>query len=125
MELDWNNGALADGLRAFRNGEFFLAHEYWEQRWINCDQPEKTFVQALIQTACALHHFQRNNLRGAASLFDRALVKLQSYPAQFAGVEVAPLREQIGSWILALAGPQPASWPPLPELHLCPQEPGP
>lgn len=119
MELDWHSGALADGLRAYRAGDFFLAHEFWEQRWIELHQPEKTFVQALIQLACGLHHHQRNNLRGAASQLNHALVKLQNYPERFGGLEVASLRESLGSWILALAS-APAAWPAVPELRPCP-----
>ena len=30
MTLDWNLGALADGLRCYRSQEFFMAHEHWE-----------------------------------------------------------------------------------------------
>lgn len=120
MELDWSREPLADGLRAYRNGEYFLAHEYWEQCWLGCVQPEKTFVQALIQLACGMHHFCRGNRRGASSLLDRSLLKLQNYPAEFAGVAVDALRREITSWILALASPTPpAVWPapPVPEIR--------
>ncbi len=121
MELEWNREPLADGLRAYRNREYFLAHEYWEQRWLHCAQPEKTFVQALIQLACGLHHYQRGNLPGAASQLDRALVKLQNYPAEFSGIAVEPLRREISSWILALAAAEPpANWPAPPAVCLMP-----
>lgn len=122
MELDWNATPLADGLRAYRNAEYFLAHEYWEQQWLRCVPPEKTFVQALIQLSCGLHHFQRGNRRGAYSLLDRSLVKLQTYPALFAQIDVAGLRREISSWILALAAPEPpATWPEAPRLRLAPE----
>ena len=32
MTLDWNLGALADGLRCYRSQEFYMAHEHWGQR---------------------------------------------------------------------------------------------
>ena len=120
MDFDWNTGALADGLRCYRNQEFFLAHEYWESIWLQCRQPEKTFIQALIQLACAFHHLQRNNLRGATSQLTAALRKLQNYPADFAGIEVAPLREEMGSWLLSLSAEEPRPYPPFPQIHLHP-----
>jgi predicted metal-dependent hydrolase len=122
MELDWNSEALANGLRSYRSGEFFLAHEYWEQVWIQCRQPEKTFVQALIQLACAFHHFQRNNLRGASSQLTAALRKLQNYPDLYGGVEVASLRRQMGDWLLALGAEESRPYPPIPVVRLHPPE---
>jgi hypothetical protein len=119
MEMDWTTGALADGLRSYRSQEFFLAHEYWESIWIQCRQPEKTFVQALIQLACAFHHFQRGNLRGANSQLTASLRKLQNYSDAYAGIEVASLREEIGEWLLALAS-EPPRVPAFPQICLLP-----
>jgi hypothetical protein len=118
MELDFNLGALADGLRCYRNQEFFLAHEYWESVWIQCRHQEKIFLQALIQLACAFHHFQRNNLRGATSLLTAALRKLQNYPALYGGVDVASLREEMGDWLLTLAAEDSRTQPRFPEICL-------
>jgi len=99
MKLDWNLGALADGLRCFESQEFFLAHEHWESVWLKCQGPERSFLQALIQMAVAFHHFQRNNSRGGASMLRKALRRLEPYPAIFESVEVAPLREEVGAWL--------------------------
>jgi uncharacterized protein len=54
--LDWSCGELAEGLRCYRAEEFFLAHEHWEGVWLKAQEPEKTFLQALIQTTAAFHH---------------------------------------------------------------------
>ncbi|MGA8041663.1 MAG: DUF309 domain-containing protein, partial [Terracidiphilus sp.] len=47
--LDWTRGPLAEGLACYHLGEFFLAHEHWEAVWLTLRQPEKNFLQALIQ----------------------------------------------------------------------------
>jgi hypothetical protein len=120
MLNDWNLGALADGLRCYRSQEFFLAHEYWESVWIKCRQPEKTFIQALIQLACAFHHYKRDNLRGATSQLIAALRKLQNYPEQYGGLQVALLREEMGDWLLALSDPESHTCPPFPEIRTLP-----
>jgi predicted metal-dependent hydrolase len=102
MSLNWNNGALADGLRCFSHQEFFAAHEHWEAVWLQSEEPQKSFLQALIQVASAFHHHQRNNFSGTASLLRRAQQKLDSFPAFFEQVDVAGLRSSIADWLCAL-----------------------
>ncbi len=102
MQLDWANGGLAEGLRCYRAEKFFEAHEHWEGVWLGSPEPEKTFLQALIQIAAAFHHVQRANPEGATSLLQRALRRLEAYPETFGGIAVAPLCEEIRSWVQIL-----------------------
>jgi hypothetical protein len=60
-------------------GEFFAAHEAWESRWLESQEPEKTFLQGLIQLTAAFHHFQRNNPLGATRLLQAAPSLLEPY----------------------------------------------
>ncbi len=126
MKLDWNLESLAEGLRCYRSQQFFLAHEHWEIVWLRCQEPEKTFLQALIQLAAAFHHLQRNNHRGATSLLKAALRKLELYPVLFASVEVGSLREEVEAWLQVLAARDSPVRPPSPQirLDLPPDEPG-
>jgi hypothetical protein len=64
MTFDWTQGSLAEGLRRYEAGEFFAAHEAWESLWLESQEPEKTFLQGLIQVTAAFHHLQRNNSLG-------------------------------------------------------------
>lgn len=102
MLFDWKSGALADGARCYRNQEFWNAHEHWEGVWLLLKEPEKTFLQALIQISAAFHHLQTGNIQGAVSLLRRALKRLESYPASFGGVDLAQLRKEAGDWQRAL-----------------------
>jgi uncharacterized protein len=114
VSLDWKSGALAEGVRCYRNCEFWQAHEHWEGVWLRLEQPEKTFLQSLIQVSAAFHHFQTGNLRGAISLLRRALKRLEPYPASFGGVDLAQLRREAGAWLMALESettPRPAHFP--------------
>jgi len=104
MALDWSCGALAEGLRCYRDEEFFAAHEHWEATWLACAEPEKTFLQALIQVTAAFHHLRRKNTIGAASLLTRALRRLESFPDSYGGIEVEGLRESIRAWLAVLRG---------------------
>jgi predicted metal-dependent hydrolase len=102
MTFDWKTGPLAEGLRCYCGEEFFLAHEHWELIWLRLGEPEKTFLQALIQVTAAFHHLQGGNLTGTASLLKRALRKLEAYPPVCYGVAVEGLRESLRAWIGAL-----------------------
>ena len=102
MSLDWSCGALAEGLRCYCSGEYFEAHEHWESVWLKCEEPEKTFLQALIQITAAFHHLQRKNLVGAASLLRGSLRRLDRFPTAYGGIEVASLRKSVLEWLVAL-----------------------
>jgi len=118
VTLDWNCDELAEGLGCYRRGEYFLAHEHWESVWLRLDEPEKSFLQALIQVTAAFHHLDAGNRAGMASLLRRALRRLERSPAQFGGIEVAALRREISEWLHALesAAPVTPAGPP----RICP-----
>jgi uncharacterized protein len=93
MTLDWGTGPLAEGLRLYEAGEFFTAHEAWETVWLKAPEPEKRFLQGLIQVTAAFHHFQRGNRLGAVLLLQAALRRLDRSPALFGGIAVATVCE--------------------------------
>jgi uncharacterized protein len=103
MTLDWTQGALAEGLRLYNAADFFAAHEDWESVWLTAPQPEKTFLQALIQVTVALHHLHRKNPLGATRLLNAALRKLESYPPTFGGLDSSLLRDDIRDRLHTLA----------------------
>jgi predicted metal-dependent hydrolase len=102
MKFDWTQGALAEGLRLYQEGEFFAAHEAWESVWLESQEPEKMFLQGLIQVTAAFHHLQRNNPLGTALLLKAALGRLERYPVRFGGISVDALCDDIREWLQAL-----------------------
>src|SRR5258708_11372761 len=88
MTFDWTQGSLGEGLWRNEAGEFFAAHEAWESRWLESQEPEKTFLQGLIQVTAAFHHLQRKNPLGTTRLLQAALRRLGPYPAYFVGIAV-------------------------------------
>jgi len=118
MTLNWNSGELANGLQCYRHEQFFEAHEHWEIVWLKSHEPEKTFLQALIQITAALHHLQRDNVRGALSLMKAALRRLEAYPAFFGGIALGALREELSTWVLLLELGSPVSFKSVPRIEL-------
>jgi len=107
MEFDWTQGALAEGLRYYDAGEFFTAHEAWETVWLEAQEPDKTFLQGLIQVTAAFHHLQRNNPLGTERLLQAAMRRLELYPPRFGGISVTVLCTDIREWVQALNANQP------------------
>ena len=104
MAIDWSNQALAEGLRCYWNEQFFEAHEHWEAVWLTSAEPDKTFLQALIQVTAAFHHLRRANPAGTKALLCAALGRLERYPADYGGVAVETLRSNIRVWLDAIEG---------------------
>ena len=108
MKFDWTQGALAEGLRLYDAAEFFAAHEAWESVWLSAQEPEKTFLQGLIQVTAAFHHLQRENRLGTSRLLRAALGRLERYPEGFAGISVHLLRDDIRAWLQTVEMDAPA-----------------
>lgn len=109
MVFDWSEGPLAEGLKCYRARQFFEAHEHWESVWLGCPQPEKKFLQALIQITVGFHHLQRNNRVGAARLLTASLRKLDLYGADFGSIDVCQLRDSLRASIDAIEKGNPSS----------------
>ncbi len=90
------------GVVLFNSREFFHAHEVWEELWLSEIEPEKTFLQGLIQAAAAFHHYLGRNFSGAQSLLASSAVKLQQFQPRYHGIATRKLREEIVQWARAL-----------------------
>jgi predicted metal-dependent hydrolase len=92
------------GIALFNARKFFESHEVWEELWLVEPEPEKTFLQGLIQLAAACHHHGRGNRRGAQSLLAAGLAKLGRFPDDHRGIAVAKLRADAEQWAATLSG---------------------
>jgi uncharacterized protein len=86
------------GLAHFNARKFFEAHEVWEEIWLVEFEPEKTFLQGLIQIAAAYHHYGRGNPSGTESLLASGIVKLTRFPADDRGLAIGELRATAKQW---------------------------
>jgi uncharacterized protein len=70
---------LARGLEEFNAGNFFTAHEIWEELWNDCIGDEKRLVQALVQIAAGYAKVESGVRGGALKLLTRGLALLQTF----------------------------------------------
>ena len=102
------------GVEQFNTRHFFEAHETWEEIWLASPEPEKTFLQGIIQIAAAFHHYTRGNTRGARTLLGASLRRLENFPDIHNRIAVEALRAAARSWTDALTcghDPGPAQVP--------------
>jgi len=104
---------LAAGAELFNRGEYFEAHEVWEDLWNDCPAADRRFCQALIQAAVAVHHFQRDNHAGAARLFRSGRRYMEPYRPAHLGLDVDGFWRQVEAHLApaltdsAPSGPRP------------------
>ena len=78
---------LENGINFFNAGQYFEAHEAWEELWRQTGGPLRLYYQGLVQSAVGLHHLGRGNLNGARAQLGKALQKLEQYPEAFCRID--------------------------------------
>jgi hypothetical protein len=105
-----------EGLAHFNARKFFEAHEFWEEIWLVETEPEKTFLQGLIQITAAFHHRHRGNPEGTELLLAAGIVKLLRFPHDHHGLAIGALRENAKQWARALGNDRDLGDDALPKL---------
>ena len=87
--------ALRAGAACFNRGQFFEAHEEWEERWLIEAGDAKRFLHGLIQIAAGFVKINIKEWPSADGLFLEAQAKLEEFPASIYGVELEPLLDAV------------------------------
>lgn len=100
------SGPVEQGRKAFNRGEYFRAHELWEEVWHEVVGGDRILVQGLIQIAAGLHHLQQNRRRPAVSLLRKGVEKLsRSTPGLTIQLRISPLARYVVRLLTELAAP--------------------
>lgn len=83
---------LAEGVRLFEEGQYFLCHETLEEHWAEAPEEERNFYQGLIHLAVGFLHHGKGNAKGARLQFGKASKRLDGYPDSFQGIDLAGVR---------------------------------
>ncbi len=113
-------GELARGASEWDAGEFFDAHETWEDIWQVERRPVRGFFQGLILLAAGLHHWTGTHRpRGVRIKLASGIERLAPYAPSYLGVDVswmvsdaAALLRQAPTESAALAATPRESFPP-------------
>ncbi len=94
MNSDYDPRYLA-GVLLFNAGDFFEAHEVWEDLWADSAGRERSFYQGLIQAAVGLCHFGNGNLRGAVKLYRSSRDYMEPCGSPFLGLDAVAFWRQM------------------------------
>lgn len=89
------NGRLASGVAAFNSGQFFEAHEIWEDLWLETVGPEKVLLQGLVQIAAGYAKVESGVRSGAIKLLERGAEQVRQFGPAALGLVVAPFIEGV------------------------------
>ena len=92
--VDYDPRYLA-GIQFFNEGDYFEAHEVWEDLWAESHGNDRRFVQGLIQAAVGLFHFGGGNLGGAVKLYRTSRDYMQPCGSPFWGLDTNTFWEQM------------------------------
>lgn len=96
--------ALARGAAHFDRGEYFEAHEAWEEAWRDASGLAVPFFRGLVQAAAACLHASRRNRHGAETLLRKARQHLAGLPPGFRGIDLARVLREVEDYALARDG---------------------
>ena len=103
---------LARGIEHFNRGEFFEAHEVWEEAWTPERDPRRLFLQSLIHVAVGSYHATRGNPAGACRQLRKALRKMAAFVPEYESVNTARLSRDARALLeLVEAGASVARYP--------------
>ncbi len=111
------------GIALFNAGEYFDAHEVWEEVWRDCPAADRRFYQSLIQAAVALYHQCRVNAAGARRLFHSGRSYMTPYRPLYRGLNVDAFWAAVESRLAPTLADPPAAGPapgPRPTITLDP-----
>jgi len=112
------SGQFAEGVALFNAGEYFRAHEVWEELWLVSSGKDKVFLQGLIQSAAAFHHHNRGNFPGAASLLKASCAKLANFPGNYCGMDLSVFLTCLIEWQKSLKSNRKGESLPAPQIRL-------
>jgi hypothetical protein len=80
--------SFAKGVTAFRSGDFYLAHDLWEEVWHAYRPADRRFLQGLIHIAVGSYHIQCGNSKGSQSQLGKAIDKMSPFAPMHWGIDV-------------------------------------
>jgi len=109
---------FARGIEQFNRRQFFESHESWEEVWLTAPEPDRTFLQGIIQVAAAFHHYTRGNRPGAESLMRAGLNRLEKFPEGYRRLRLESFRVAVREWLAMLGRGQSPNAGMLPRIEV-------
>ena len=108
---------IQEGIDRFHRGEYFAAHEAWEEIWRSTTPEPRDLYQGLVQLAAAFHHLQaRKRPDVARRVLGKARRRLSAVAPGAAAIDISTLLGELESWDAWLSAPTDTA-PQVPRLR--------
>lgn len=112
---------VLEGVRLFNEGDYFEAHERWEDHWGHGPADERTATLGLIKCAVALHHLRGGNMPGFVWQAEQGVPHLRDNAHVWPELRLDELAEALDSLLAQCrfhGRPAPDTpWPVIPPLN--------
>ena len=78
-------------IKYFNSAKWYIAHDLFEEMWHQSDEPERSFLQGLLQVSVAQFHLENGNLNGATILYGEGLGRLKSFKKSEVDIDMIKL----------------------------------
>lgn len=95
---------ISKGIKLFNDGEFFAAHDFFEDIWMSVNDESRLFYQGLIQVSVGCYHLICGNYRGALSQLKKGSEKLENYLPLYKNIYIDKLLSDVSSLKKLLVG---------------------
>jgi len=94
-----NQSLFKQGLTHYQRGDYFEAHEAWEDAWHEATEPtDRALLKGLVQAAVCLEHARRGNPRGCVRMADRCANTLAGVGVH-RGIDTPSLVAALNQWV--------------------------
>jgi len=107
---------LQQAVTLFNGGDWYGAHDLFEELWHETNDPERRWLQGMVQLSVALLHRQRGNQHGAMVLLGEARGRLVAAASAPLGWQPDPLLLPLQTLLARLQSGQDSPDLPLPSL---------
>jgi predicted metal-dependent hydrolase len=86
---------ISEGVLLFNDNDFFSAHDFFENIWMEVNINEKVFFQGLVQISVGCYHLICGNLKGAESQLSKGIDKLEAFKPVFYQINIQKFTKEI------------------------------
>ena len=80
--------SLLIALNFFNNGEWYEAHDAFEEIWNSVDGDERQVIQGILQVSVSQFHLSKGNLNGATILLGEGLGRIKTRTKVNLGIDL-------------------------------------
>jgi uncharacterized protein len=102
---EFPDARLLRGAESFNAGDYYAAHDIWEDLWRGTPSPTRQFYHSLIHAAVAFYHQSCGRCAAATKQAARGRLKASAFAPDFAGFRILEFWNAIDSALATGSAP--------------------